>query len=231
MGYTRDNIVRIAARNLCIVVGQHTTAQQVQALHGMLNYVEVSRWLKARGYGIKPRFSTREALHAHVAKSIQDERVLYLEFGVFNGTSLRMWSRFLRNPGSSLHGFDSFEGLPENWHLNAPKGAYRAVVPQFDDSRITLHPGWFHETLPRFDAPDHDRLVIHLDADLYSSTKCALDGVAHLMRPGSIVLFGEFHDRLHELKAFTEFLEETGMRFQFLGSALYLSLCAFERLA
>ena len=115
--------------------------------------------------------------------------------------------------------------------MNAPKGSYRAAAPQLDDPRVTLHAGWFHETLPRFVAPDHDRHVIHLDADLYSSTKYALDGVAHLMRPGSIVLFDEFHDRLHELRAFAEFLAETGMSFRFLGSALYLAQCAFERLA
>ncbi len=166
-----------------------------------------------------------------MAKNIQDEKVLYLEFGGFNGTSMRSWCALLRNSASSLHGFDSFEGLPEDWNLHAPKGAYKASAPHFDDPRVILHPGWFNETLPGFVAPEHERLVIHLDADLYSSTKCALDAVASLMQPGTIILFDEFQDRLHEMRAFTEFLDETGMKFRFLGSALSLTRCVFERVS
>ena len=44
---------------------------------------------------------------------VQDQRVLYLEFGVFRGRTIRYWSRKLRHPETRLHGFDSFEGLPD----------------------------------------------------------------------------------------------------------------------
>ncbi|MBV8139332.1 MAG: hypothetical protein JO121_27440 [Deltaproteobacteria bacterium] len=47
-----------------------------------------------------------------IARQIQNKVVLYLEFGVFEGNSVRYWSKLLENPGSMLHGFDSFEGLP-----------------------------------------------------------------------------------------------------------------------
>jgi len=44
---------------------------------------------------------------------VRDKKVLYMEFGVAYGASIRYWSRELKNPTSVFHGFDSFEGLPE----------------------------------------------------------------------------------------------------------------------
>src|SRR5208282_2854043 len=47
---------------------------------------------------------------------------LLLEFGVAGGTSIRHIASSTR---SLVHGFDSFEGLPEDWSgRHEPKGAY-----------------------------------------------------------------------------------------------------------
>jgi O-methyltransferase len=144
---------------------------------------------------------------------------------------MRTWSRLLKNPLSSLHGFDSFEGLAENWDSRRPKGTFdvKGQVPEFDDTRVVLHRGWFEETLPSFAPPARERLVLNMDADLYSSTRFVLETLRAEFKPGTIIIFDEFCDRLHELKAFDEFLQATGMKFRFVGATKTLEHVAFER--
>ena len=215
-------------------IGEHLAPSHIRQLDNAINYLETGRWLKANGYSYRSshHFVDRRDLYATIASKIGGEVVLYLEFGVWQGASLRTWSRLLRNPLSSLHGFDSFEGLPEAWSI-FPKGSFdvKGVLPQLEDPRIILHQGWFHETLPGFVLPEHERLLINLDADLYSSTKYVLDTLREAICPGTIIILDEFNDRLHELKAFKEFLETSPMKFRFLGGALNRGLqSAFERI-
>lgn len=200
-----------------------------------MSQLETGYWFKENGFPRTPMYATRYELYAALARDIADERVLYLEFGVYQGASLHAWSQLLKNPLSELHGFDSFEGLPEAWNTFNPKGKFdiQGVKPQFDDPRVVLHAGWFHETLPDFALPQRERLVVHIDADLYSSTKYVLETLngKDAICPGTIILFDEFYDHMNELRAFSEFLESSSMTFRFLGGATSLSQCAFERIA
>jgi Macrocin-O-methyltransferase (TylF) len=225
-------------------IGEHVTTSYMHKLDNCINFVkseqflnflEMGRWFKTSGYSFRnsSRFADRDDLYTAIASKIEDEVVLYLEFGVWQGASLCVWSRLLRNPLSSLHGFDSFEGLPEAFST-LPKGSFdvKGALPQFDDPRISLHKGWFHETLPGFVLPEHERLLINLDADLYLSTKYVLDTLREAICPGTIIIFDELNERLHELKAFSEFLETNRMKFRFLGGALDgAARCVFERIA
>ena len=212
-------------------LGERCSPEHIRNLNSALNYLEVGRWLKAKGFEGEPRYPSRAALYDAIASNIADERVLYLEFGVHRGTSMRQWSSLLRHPGASLHGFDSFAGLPETWDTFRPKGTFDVggAIPTFDDARITLHTGWFDATLPAFELPEHERLVVNLDADLYSSTKLVLDLLGSKLRPGSVLVFDEFCDRQHELRAFDEFLVETSLAFRFRGATKNLEHVAFER--
>ena len=219
---------------LCLSMGERVNPAHLVKLNHAINFLEVGHWLKENGYSLRnaPRFGDRYDLYTALARRIEQEVVLYLEFGVWQGASLRIWSNLLRNPLTSLHGFDSFEGLPEAWD-RFPKGTFdvNGVLPQFDDPRIILHQGWFHETLPDFVLPAHERLLLNLDADLYSSTRYVLDTLGEAICPGTIILFDEFHDRQHEVKAFSEFMETHRMKFRFLGAAVYCGLhSAFERI-
>jgi hypothetical protein len=202
-------------------------------MNAALNYLEVGRWLRACNFATSPRYRTRDQLYAAIAKPLADDRVVFLEFGVFEGVSLRGWSKMLTNPESQLHGFDSFRGLPEAWDAHRPAGTFdhQGRPPTFDDPRVTLHIGWFNETLPKFVLPPHDRLVLNLDADLYSSTKLVLEQLRDQLRPGTILIFDEFCDRLHEMKAFDEFLKETGQKYKFIGATQAFEHVAFERVA
>jgi len=223
--------LRKATQVLLTRVGEKCSPSHIRNLNAALNYLEVGRWLKDNGFQTSPRVAERDLLYSTVGQPVADKKVLYMEFGVYQGRSLRFWSKLLRHPESSLHGFDSFEGLPESWDAFRPKGTFdvQGKLPQFDDARVKLHQGWFDATLPSFTPPAHDQLVLNLDADLYSSTKFVLDTLRPLVVPGAILIFDEFCDRAHELRAFDEFIEATGMKFRFLCATKNLEHVAFQR--
>lgn len=230
----RESIYTVLGTTL-FHVGRRLNSWHIGKLDTAVSFLELGRWFSARGYTYSSsgRFMRRADLYTAISRRIQNEVVLYLEFGVWKGDSLRIWSHLLKNPQSSLHGFDSFEGLPEAWN-QMPKGTFdvKGMLPRFDDPRVVLHKGWFDETLPEMKFPEHQRLVVNLDADLYSSTKYVLDTLGQAITPGTILVFDEFYDRFNELKAFNEFLESTGMQFRFLGAVLSQACqFAFERVA
>ena len=200
-------------------------------LNSVLNYMWVGHWMQSRGFQVLRRVDSREQVFAIAAKDICDQRVLYLEFGVYRGRSMRTWSSMLHNPDSQLHGFDSFEGLPEAWDLSAEKGHFTLYgeVPVIDDSRVSFFKGWFSETLPRYILPTHDQLFVNFDADLYSATKTALEFLKPHISTGTYLYFDEFQAREHESKAFDEFLAETGWRFKVVAASRGLSNVLFQR--
>jgi O-methyltransferase len=224
--------LQLSAKELITRIGKHVTPRHVQFLNSIVNYLEVGRWIRSNGFDDFPRYSTRRELHAAIAAPIANTQVLYLEFGVYQGESFRHWCKLLQNPGSSLQGFDSFQGLPEKWDTLRGSGTFTTEgrMPQFDDNRVVLHPGWFKDTLLRFVPPEHDNLVVHLDADLFSSTELVLRELQSSIVQGTIIIFDEFCDRFHELRAFDEYLERTRQRFHLLGATRNLEQVVFQRI-
>jgi hypothetical protein len=223
--------VKQHARVLLTRIGANLSIGHIHAVNAAVNYLEVGRWLKANGFDSRTRYKTRTELHSALIASIADRQVLYLEFGVFEGASLRQWVAMLRNPASSLHGFDSFEGLPDDWDSLRKRGEFNldGRMPVFDDRRVVLHKGWFDETLPGFELPPHEQLVIHLDADLHSSTDYVLKVLEPRIMVGTILIFDEFCDRFHEMLAYEQHMERTKYRYAFLGGTEHLEQCAFRR--
>jgi hypothetical protein len=168
----------------------------------------MGHWLRASGYSCERLASTREDLFRQVAREIADRNVLYLEFGVWQGASMRTWSNLLKNPSSNLHGFDSFEGLPEDWIDGHSKGHFSTggTVPSIPDVRLRFYKGWFQDTLPAYTLPDHDVLVASIDCDLYQPARYVLDFLAPHFRAGDFLYFDEFHLPQHEVRSFREFI-------------------------
>jgi len=166
---------------------------------------------------------------------------LWLEFGVYRGRSITTISQFTKN---IVYGFDSFEGLPEFWDNDNPKGVYSlgGVVPQGaifgnnDDNpgmydqrpTITTQPwkeniklikGFFEDTLPGFLLENKEKVAfVHIDSDIYSSAKTVLDLLKNRFQNNTILAFDELTDYLdfrnHEIKAFAEFLLDTGYKYE-----------------
>lgn len=136
-----------------------------------------------------------------------------LEFGVGKGTTIRMIAEVM-----PVIRFDSFQGLPEDWRWGYDAGMFACEPPAIPG--VTLVAGLFADTLPGFDWPDEIGLV-HLDADLYSSTSLALEHVGPRLRPGCYVVFDEYHNypghEQHEMRAWREFAEQTGIGWTVVG--------------
>ena len=114
--------VKSLAKLICSSIGSHSSTATLDKLSSILSYIQTGHWMKARHLAPEMWVDDRIELIAQLANSIADKEVLYLEFGVFKGETIRLWSQLLKNPNSRLHGFDSFDGLPEAW-ADLPAGA------------------------------------------------------------------------------------------------------------
>jgi hypothetical protein len=217
-------------KSLLVDIGSRCGERTLHFLNSSVNYLEVGHWIKSRGFHTTKRVSKRRELFDQIAQRADGKKVLYLEFGVAKGASMRYWSNLLGNPESSLHGFDSFEGLPEGWHLGDQRGAYSAGgrVPQIADPRVKIFKGLFQDTLPTYRLPEHETLIINIDCDLYSSTSFVLNVLEEHISPGSYIYFDEFSDSHNELKAFHEFIARTNKRFSLLGATRSYAQVSFE---
>ena len=161
-------------------------------------------------------YAHRDVLYRRVYEHLGDGPIDYLEFGVYEGWSIRQWASLSDNADSRFVGFDSFEGLPEAWHEGRPAGAFAVggVPPEEDDPRIRFVVGPFRDTLPGFlrDFDPKHPLVGHLDADLYSSTLTALVHLDPILAPGSVLVFDEFNDLAHEFAAWRDYARACGRR-------------------
>jgi O-methyltransferase len=168
-----------------------------------------------------PSFKDRFAMYAHVNSLLNGQAIDYLEFGVFEGESIRAVADLNKHPDSRFIGFDSFEGLPTDWNTEKPKGTFSKMgaVPQSDDQRINFVKGLFSETLPEF-AVKFKRsrpIWIHIDCDLFSSTIYVLIHLDNLIRVGDIIAFDELDDLTHEFRAFMDYLGFTQRLFEVVG--------------
>ncbi len=150
---------------------------------------------------------------------------LYLEFGVHSGRTISHIAR--RRPTRTIHGFDSFEGLPEAWSgYSLAKGAFRRSDLPSVPENVQLHVGWFADTLPEFVGSHPEPVAfVHVDSDLYSSAKTVLDGLSGLIRAGTVIVFNEYFNypnwRQHEYRAFQEFCDEHTVDYTYLCWAQY----------
>jgi len=160
-------------------------------------------------------FETDLMLLTH-AMSIAPTDGLILEFGVASGRTIRHIGALTDR---SIHGFDSFKGLPESWRTGFATGAFAQALPAVP-THVVLHPGWFTDTLPHFARQtDESIALLHVDCDLYSSTAFVLATLADRLRPGSVIVFDEYFNypgwKQHEYKAFQEHVARTGLRFRY----------------
>lgn len=155
----------------------------------------------------------RYSLYKYIGnKFILERSIDFLEFGVYKGESFKYWVQMNNNPNSRFVGFDSFQGLPEKWDKVAkslPEGFFNVDghIPYVEDIRANFIKGWFQSTLEEFletyNANDNLK-IIHMDADLYSSTLFVLTKLDRYLVKGDIIIFDEFSSG-DEYKAFLDY--------------------------
>ena len=154
---------------------------------------------------------------------------LVLEFGVYYGKTIRMMAEYFPKDTTTIHGFDTFEGLPSDW-FNNKKGSYstQGTIPSAPDN-VKFYKGLFSETLPVFlkEQPTTDRRPIRLmniDCDMYESTKDVFDLVGSRVVPGTIIVFDEYignpNWKKDEYKAFQEATIKYGWNYEYIGISM-----------
>ena len=165
------------------------------------------------------------SIHATFELATQAAKVKgsVLEFGVRHANSTRQLAALAKQV---VHGFDSFEGIPEDWH-DEGKGSYstRGVIPKVP-SNIHLHAGWFDATLPKFlETNTEQARLINIDCDIYSSTKTVLDLLGSRIVKGTVIIFDEYignqHWREDEYKAFQEAVKTYGWKYEYLAFSFF----------
>ncbi len=210
-------------------------------LRFLSNFAELNSWIQKHRkipfndfYTPRRTYSNRHNLYQHIVDTClpyENDKIFYLEFGVASGSSFKWWLKNNKNPDSKFWGFDTFEGLPEDWHFYK-KGDMRHDTPQPNDSRATFIKGLFQDTmysfLKNFDRPADGRLILHMDADLYSSTLFALTMLAPYLTPGDIIIFDEFNVANHEFAAWHDFVRSYYIKYDVLGAVNNFYQVAFK---
>ena len=152
---------------------------------------------------------------AHTIEAVGDTPGLRLEFGVWRGKSIQMCAE--RFPKQRWHGFDSFEGFPDDGRIDWQK-PFKVIELPDTPKNVTLVKGYFSDTLDPFLAETPGEVAfVNIDCDIYSSTVdvfTALEKHGRL-KPGLIIYFDElinYADYMwNESLALFEMCERTGL--------------------
>jgi O-methyltransferase len=163
---------------------------------------------------------------------LDHKAILYLEFGVASGSSFFWWMKKNTHSESLFRGFDTFEGLPEDWG-GFKKGAMAFDQKEALDNRAGFVRGIFQESLHPFIESNKALLqskpkLIHLDADLFSSTLFVLSQLYPYLKKGDLIFFDEFNVANHEFLAFKIFTESFYVKMKPVGAVNNFYQTAFE---
>jgi hypothetical protein len=182
---------------------------------------------------VSTEFGSAKALDtdAEILKFASDNVTLdgfYLEMGVARGTTINLIAAL--NSKKRVYGFDSFEGLPEDWpkgERTTPKGNFRFKEPAMMPSvlhNVVLIKGLFKNSLPEYQKhilQHHPIALLHIDCDIYSSTSDVFTYLSDNIVSGTIIIFDEYYNyptfKDHEYKAFHEFLLKSGKKAEFIA--------------
>ena len=190
---------------------------------------KLDTWKKENTCEILP---TRPAIYDYLLRHHVEAGPLdFLEFGVFQGKSMRYWTEHHPESDARFVGFDTFSGLPESWegyeqgHFNT-----EGNTPEIPDTRVQFVKGLFQDSLPGFlkGFERRGQIILHNDSDLYGSTLFVLLQLLPLMRPGDIVLFDELMYCTSEFRAWVNALEAYPLNYETLCATHDYCICAIK---
>jgi hypothetical protein len=166
----------------------------------------------------------------------QDSDELLLDLGVWIGWSTRLISDACDR---TVYGFDTFEGLVEDWQVDdqtvIKRGAFSLSDPFAQrfirDTGVSLHNGLpaalgrkvqfirgsTYQTLAPFlaDRPAAPIRLFHMDLDTYESCLHALETCKDHFIEGSILVFDEYLVTNGEMRAFYEFQSQYELEWRY----------------
>lgn len=132
-----------------------------------------------------------------------------LEFGSYKGGTGILLGLLVKefNLSKKVHLFDSFSGLPDpnsdldkGYRKGQFKSNYEKLNQLINDldlqNIITIQKGWFNESLPKFltSNPAVKISLLHIDCDLYDSTKDCFPVLDNSVVSGGAIIFDDFND-------------------------------------
>jgi len=205
------------------LLGMHTDVIDYDVTAVRLASESSARYMIANMRAV-PNFEVDYDLHDWIVRTQLDSTLgsgLIAEFGVATGRTINHIARL--RPEDIVHGFDSFEGLPEDWTSRMPKGFFRRTALPKVRKNVKLHVGWFNITLPDFKATHGDTplQLLHIDSDLYSSAVTILDTLKDNIVPGTVIIFDEYMNypgwELDEFRAWQEHCKMYGREYEYIG--------------
>jgi len=177
----------------------------------MTTFTSEQDWIKGinkfhESHLIRPEITRRPddliwARGKHLKKALNRVEIdgAFLEFGVFSGTTVNTIASHNKAIDKTVHGFDSFEGLPEDWFTNSTikpshkAGHFARGLPKVEKN-VKLWKGWFIDSIPEY-LEEHKEPIafLHVDCDLYSSTIDVLYGLRDYIVEGTVIVFDEFY--------------------------------------
>jgi hypothetical protein len=167
------------------------------------------------------QFSRRKDLWDYAAGKAPASGIV-AEFGVWKGQSINHIAK--RVSPATVYGFDSFEGLREDWAgWTEAKGTFSlgGRLPRVAPN-VKLVKGWFDQTIPAFlQGTESEFSLVHMDSDTYESTKTVLDLIGPRIAVGTVVIFDEYFGyrgwRIGEYRAWQEYVQLRGIRYEYLA--------------
>lgn len=167
-------------------------------------------------------FPTREQVWDYALSEVTLDG-LHAEFGVFQGHSINHIATEIGD--KTIHGFDSFEGLKEDWSGTWYRAGHFTLggTPPSVRPNVRLIKGWFDATVPAFLAEQAGTpfAFVHMDADTYESTSLVLALLGDRIVSGTVLVFDDylgFPNWQHgEYMAWQQFVTNRGLTYRYLA--------------
>jgi hypothetical protein len=204
------------------LLGQYTDVIDTEVTLARLASEDAARYVLEHMRTVR-NFKTDYDLHRWVCQHELDpglDQGLVLEFGVYSGRTINQLSKWLAP--AQVWGFDSFEGLPEDWTSRMPQGFFaRKDLPRVRPN-VKLVKGWFDQTLPRFlSTTEKPVRLLHIDSDLYSSAQTVLTQLSDRLRLGTVIIFDEYMNypgwQQDEFRAWQELVQARQISYRYIG--------------
>ncbi len=170
----------------------------------------------------KSIFLNNEEIRKYAIKNVlsltpEPDKKYFIEFGVYKGNSINFFSKYV----NKIYGFDSFEGLREDWAGNHKfqKSFFDlgGNIPKLESNVIPIK-GWVQDTLDDFLTKEKpDILFLHMDLDTYESSKYVLERVKPYLSGKCYILFDNIYNHTGwkngEYKALTEVFDNNEYKY------------------
>jgi hypothetical protein len=214
--------LRIFVKKMLCTILEIIHYPMLHPLHGMrrIAYDESLQYIKGKMTTAICVYTESDVLKIAL-RAVQIEGY-FLEFGVYKGGTIRFLARQMG--ARVIHGFDSFKGLPDKWagaSMTERTFDLHGKLPKVP-ANVRLHKGLFHESLPKWLQENQGPMaMIHIDCNLYSSTKVILDLLGKSIVPGTVLVLDEYLNfpnwQQHEFRAFQEFVSANNVDYEYLA--------------